>query len=827
MRVLLKNLFIVIFLLISGTAFSQESSFLLTMGTEVQDHDGFFKVEQFDGKISKFLNTNTQATEREVIIVAPAGQGGMAPPSVERKIRELKAQAKKEGKEIEPRVLLLSKEYLQGVDEELQKYNKAIESSLDPSNNIDVFKDDPTAKDLYDKGDKIGLLNYLSQSGKLDNLEQGEEIKAAAKGLGALKEKLQKTILSSDPEVRRTTAITLPIKVALQSFSCYFAVYIAGGIPPARIIPFIAFNVTMTFLINSFISDFIRYRSVWDTKFTDAFSSLVGRAQAWKSFVNNRIAEHKPWLFDCMISRWMARKLPMALPQTFVSGSRALRYTIKGDFTFQYFVSLFFMVSGITITDSWITTDHFALNKVNSILEFMHSSPDSHLTTLGFAAFILGANLINCLSGVPIDVVNSYLNKVGLFKTTSSIWLSFIPEVLYQKDKLSQVNMIGANNFINAGLWIISVPTSMILRFLYPARGDKNKRKLTYEEIKKTGLDQSILNAKLYPNEIAMLRYLNIPSSDDQSKLYSKVYREEMIRACLDKIEEKHDGLKKVPGTFFDDLNVIGKNIFDPKTPQIPYMEHKTFEDVISEDPEFFVQTFIGLLIEDVKDLSVDEKKVRLSIAETLLDAAENLKIYRYKNKIKELKTSLSKAEIRINSVKLDVLRENVIEYLRVNEVKDVSFQGEATDVLLDKILELASSFDFNSKEGRKVFFGTEEQHGMDGLFYYLQDKLKSNSSSDNSNVTNKYELYWFTFVNKALAEVPDVYSLGAVGSSFIKNVLVSKQSNFFDINSKYANIVMNEEYSEYLLMKKATLEQLSKEIKNKLARYEKDRDIK
>ena len=40
------------------------------------------------------------------------------------------------------------------------------------------------------------------------------------------------------------------------------------------------------------------------------------------------------------------------------------------------------------------------------------------------------------------------------------------------------------------------------------------------------------------------------------------------------------------------------QNIFDPKTPQIPYMEHKTFEDVISENPEFFVQTFIGLLIE-------------------------------------------------------------------------------------------------------------------------------------------------------------------------------------------------------------------------------------
>ncbi len=515
MRNVLKNLLIIALLLMSGHAFSQDSqnqqenSFLLTMGTEVQDHDGFFKVEQFDGKISKFLNTNTQATEREVIIVAPAGQGGMAPPSVERKIRELKAQAKKEGREIEPRVLLLSKEYLQGVDDELQKYNTAIESRLDPSNSIDVFKDDPTAKDFYDKGDKIGLLNHLLQTGKLDNLEQGGDIKAATRGLSNLKAQLNNMML--DP-VKRTTAITLPIKLAIQSFSCYFAVYVASGVPPARILPFIAFNVTMTLLINSFISDFIRYRSVWDTKFTSGFSYLVRRGEAWKSFVDNRIAEHKPWLFDCMISRWMARKLPMALPQTFVGGSKALRYTIKGDFTFQYFVSLFFMVSGITITDSWITTDHFALNKVNSILEFMHSSPDSHLTTLGFAAFILGANLINCLSGVPIDVVNSYLNKVGLFKTTSSIWLSFIPEVLYQKDKLSQVNMIGANNAINAGLWIISIPTSMVLRFLYPAKGDKNKRKLTDEEIKQTGLDQSILNAKLYPNEMAMLTNFSFAS---------------------------------------------------------------------------------------------------------------------------------------------------------------------------------------------------------------------------------------------------------------------------------------------------------------------------
>ena len=749
MRTLFKNLLIITLLLMSGQAFSQEtqnqpeSSFLLTMGTEVPG--SFFKVEQFDGKISKFLNTNKNVTEKEVIIVAPAAQGGMVPPSVERKIRELKAQAKKEGKEIEPRVILISKEYLQNVDDMLQKYNKAIESSLDPNKNIDVFKDDPKAKELYEKGDKLGLLSHLSEAGKLDNMEQAEEIKAATNVLSSLKEKLQKTILNPDPKVRKTTLITLPIKAALQGFSCYFAVYIAGGIPADRVIPYIAFNMTMTVLINSFISDFIRWRSATESIFTDAHDKglnyFLNRAKTWKTFVDKRIEQQKPWLLDATFSRLLEN----GLPKTLMATTRVSKFFIRGDFTFQYFVSFFFLVSSITITDSWMMTDHSALTFVNGIRKFMELTPDANLSALSITAFVLGVNLWNCLSGVPIDLVNSYLNRVGSFKNTSSIWLSFIPEVLYQKDKLAQVGLSGLNNGLNWIVTIISLPVYAVAHYIYPAT--KDKQKLTDDEIKQTGLDQSILNAKLYPEETKMRGFLGKELPDGIDQLIPKEYREKLIEACIAKIER-------------DLKNGISLN------------------RLVSEDPAFFASTFINILIEKAGvNVSIQEQKVYLEMATSLLD---ELKGSEYKKEVKKLKSLITGINDRIKAVKSDLLRENLEEYVRSTATGKVSGIGdESTDDVITLIAMYPFLFNFDSAKGRKAFFGTEAQEGTDGILYYLQDKIRT--TTDQSKKYG-YNIYLLALCDLALTKIDDVRALGVVGDVFINNMPSAKT---FDLELK------------------------------------------
>ena len=767
MNKVIKNLLLLSLLLMCSTAYSQQN-YLFTMGTEVPS--SFLKVESFDGKISTFLNSNTTATEREVIIVAPAAQGGLVPPSVERQIRELKAQAKAEGHTIEPRVLLISKDYLNNVDNLLKKYN----ALLSNQQNLQL---DPTAKELYEQGDKIALLSYLSQNGMLDNVEQKEEVKETLGALGRLNEKLKKTILHPDPEVRRTTLITLPIKAGLQAISCYFAVYIAGDIPADRIVPFIAFNMTMTVLINAFITDFIKARSATTGLVNDlhdkGVEKLLKQTGSWKSFVDKRMTDGKPWLFDATFSRLLSTN--GAIPNFLNSTTRVSKFVIKGDMAFQYFVSLFFLVAGTTITDSWTGLNADAAGFVNGVRSFIDMTPVSSTGALTLTAFILGLNFWNCLSGVPIDVVNSYFNRIGLFKNKTSIWYSFVPEVLYQKDKLAQVGLGGLNNALNWVVTIVSLPVYVIAHYVYPVTKDDKKEILNDEKIKSSGLDQIILAKRLYPHETSMLEFLDKPLPADLKEFSSPDYKQALLTECLFKISKSCD-------------------------------EGSTLREVVAENPDFFVRTFADALLE-----SSEQEKIEM--VESILSAANKINTVRYKGDLVRLNGKINEIKNIIVPVEEKALRENLIKYLEF--VSDMNYSN--VDTPLDKLVtavwqsyvEGKDVSNLYSEAGQKSFFGTKENLGRDGLFYYF--KIKSQTATDNATRT-EIDFDLVILSGLALIKIDEIQKMGEVGEIFLRTLV--KDDVFTKYDAVFAKNTKAETVSEIYKKVQEKLRQAGRDVR-------------
>ncbi len=524
------------FFFLSNTClFSQELSdnlkpYYLTIDKNVTGSESFYKIsksEHSDAQVLMNIHSKGDGVEKDVLIIAPEGPGGMVPASVEKKVRELKNEAKKQGIKINPKVLLFSNDYVQEANAITKKYKDALNASMDMSGfNSSFFADDPKAQELLETGDRGALIDYL-----MDKAEEKPELlpEAEKKSVGVL-QTLRDRFKNMSPEVRSATFATLGLKVLIQGFSCYFAVYLADNkLSPEIVVPFVAFNITMTVLINSFIDWFIKIRSVCESGMSNLhdrkYENFKKTINSWQATIKERKASGEPWVLDAMLYRIIDGGLSN-LGKGFHKFNKAV---IRGDMAFQYGVSLFFLGANWAIVG--LGGDY--LQVVEGMKAFFGSSHGS-ITALSVGLLAMYVTLKNVISGIPIDVVNSYFNRVGLFKDKTSIWYSLFPEMLWQKDKLASVGLGVLNDALNIMITIVGLPAYILAHLIYPPV--KDKEKIDEQKAEDLKVKQYVKELKLYPDERAMYEFLGKKYPDGAEELSPKDKINKMVEASMEKL---------------------------------------------------------------------------------------------------------------------------------------------------------------------------------------------------------------------------------------------------------------------------------------------------
>ena len=369
-------------------------------------------------KPSIFTNDILKDETLPMIIIAPEAAAGQIPPGVERLIRNYK-QINGE----EPVVMLLNKETT-------EKINTGLKDELD----------------------KLGLtVSDNKITVKTSEQEQPNTLKTRFNSK-----------LKDFP-----TMGTLLIKDALQVFACYYTVYLSGVIkdPAAwQIITFISVNMVVTTGINLFIEEFIKVRSaaanVVKKGIDKTFDAVGDTFQSIKDYIGDfrDKANHKKLL------RFTAAR--MVTDGDITSSKfdgwmrKTTKFLVRGDLAFQTFcVSMPMMFAGWAI---WGIPGQ-AFDFANTYF----GMTDTGWWTVAFAGVAL--TIVNSLSGVPLDLTNSYLNKVGVFSNRLSIWLSLVMEGIWQKDKLGQAGSINLNMIANKLVAYASLPVYLLAHWLSPA----------------------------------------------------------------------------------------------------------------------------------------------------------------------------------------------------------------------------------------------------------------------------------------------------------------------------------------------------------------------
>ena len=130
--------------------------YYLTIDKNVTGSESFYKIsrsEHSDAQVLMNIHSKGDGVEKDVLIIAPEGPGGMVPASVEKKVRELKSEAKKQGIKINPKVLLFSNDYVQEANA-ITKNIKMLLMHLWICLVTHPFCDDSKAQELLETGDR-------------------------------------------------------------------------------------------------------------------------------------------------------------------------------------------------------------------------------------------------------------------------------------------------------------------------------------------------------------------------------------------------------------------------------------------------------------------------------------------------------------------------------------------------------------------------------------------------------------------------------------------------------------------------------------------------
>ncbi len=374
-------------------------------------------------KPSIFTNEILKDETLPMVIIAPEAAAGQIPPGVERLIRNYR-QINDE----EPVVILLNKETM-------AKINSSLKTELE----------------------ELGL---VLEDNKI-SVKTSDQVQP-----NTLKTRLNNK-LSDFP-----TMGTLLIKDAIQAFACYYLIYLSGAIPdPAawQIITFISVNLVVTTGINLFIEEFIKVRSaaanVFKTGIDKTFDAVTKTFQNIKDYIGDfREKKNHKKLLRATAAR-MATDGDISSSKFDGWMRKTAKFLIRGDMAFQTFcVGMPMMFAGWAI---WGTPNE-AFNFANSYLG---------MTATGWwtvACAGIGLSIVNSLSGVPLDLTNSYFNKVGVFSNRVSIWLSLVMEGIWQKDKLGQVGSVDFNMIANKLVAYASLPVYLLAHWLSPAANAKD-----------------------------------------------------------------------------------------------------------------------------------------------------------------------------------------------------------------------------------------------------------------------------------------------------------------------------------------------------------------
>lgn len=679
---------------VSSSIYAQFTPYYLTLDKSVTGSETFYKVEkssEADKQVLQNITSKGDGVERDVLIIAPEGPGGIVPASVEKKVRELEKEAKELGLKINPKVLLFSEDYIKEAEKITKRYNDALQASMDMSPySSSYFADDPEAQRLLQEGDRAALVEYLMGKSTQDPEILSEDAKKSVGILQTVKDRFK----NQSPEIRNATLATLGLKVLIQGFACYFAIYLADvPLAPSTIMPFVAFNITMTVLINSFIDWYIKVRSVCESKLSNIhdkrYKEYNKMVDNWKRIIDERKSSGTPWVLDAMLYRIVDGGIAN-IGKGFYKFNKAV---VRGDMAFQFGVSLFFLAANWGIVG---LSPEFQV-MLEGIKGFF-GTPNGVVTGISLGIMALYVTLKNVISGIPIDVINSYFNRVGLFKDKTSIWYSLVPEMLWQKDKLASVGLGVLNDVLNVMIMVVGLPAYIIAHLVYPPV--KDKEKLDPERAEDLKIKQAITQAKLYPDEKAMYDFLGRQYPEGTEELSYKERIGKMVDASLEKL-----------------LSEL-RNSADPKK----YMESKrTFLMGEGDYPGF-----LWVLIS--KSYSVqgyEERKAFINTLDVLIS---------YLPEAQAQKGEVVLAREWNEGVKTNLLFNNLKRAL------DLVYGVKTTETELDKLVLVFLEKEFSEKDkeqldpdkaliSERVFLGTQYENYKDGLWSYLLERFNMATS--------------------------------------------------------------------------------------------------
>jgi len=453
----------------------------------------------------------------------------------------------------------------------------------------------------------------------------------------------------------------------------------------------------MTVLINSFIDWFIKVRSVCENGLSNIhdkrYKAYNNMLDNWKSFIQGRKDKGKPWVLDAMLYRIVDSGLSN-VGKGFYKFNKAV---IRGDMAFQFGVSLFFLGANWGIVG---LSPEFQV-MLEGIKGFF-GTPSGIVTGVSVSLLALYVTLKNVISGIPIDVINSYFNRVGLFKDKTSIWYSLFPEMLWQKDKLASVGLGVLNDILNVMIMIVGLPAYIAAHVLYPPVKDKGK--LEQEKAEELDVKGVIINAKLYPDEKAMYDFLGkeYPKGSEQLSYKEKISK--MVDASLDKL--------------LSDIMRSGE-------PNKYMTENKSF--LLGEGN---YPGFMWVLISKAYSVQgYEERKAFINTIDVLLSY------------LPEAEVGSQKGELTLARDWNEGVKSNLV-FNNISKALELVYGIKSTETDLDKLVLKFLENEFNEKDkeqmdpkkaelSEKALTGTKIEAYKDGLWSYLLGKFNVASGEE------------------------------------------------------------------------------------------------
>ena len=354
-----------------------------------------------------------------LVIIAAETAGGQLPPGVERLIRSYRL---KNGED--PSVILLNKESINKIDAGLKAQLKEL-GLVFVNNKIEV--ESPA---LYQKTSfKTRFCNRLKDA---------------------------------------PTMATMLIKASIQAVACYVTVRFTGigDLSQLHILAFVGMNMAITIGINSFIEEYIKVRNLSAQlvnkgidKTFDKLTEVFDALKSMRDYIGDLTETNSQRrLLRATMAR-LATDNKISDPRFTDYMKKTTKFVIRGDLAFQ---TLFVAVP--------LTFASWAIGGVSGeVFDFANSlgiEGHSLLTIMGAGAALIIANSISL---IPLDVANAYMNRVGVFSTKMSIWLSPILDTFGQKDKLGQTGYVESNNLFNRLFAYVSLPIYLFSYWAAPA----------------------------------------------------------------------------------------------------------------------------------------------------------------------------------------------------------------------------------------------------------------------------------------------------------------------------------------------------------------------